>query len=158
MRHHRAGHAMDELETRASRAAMTIVTVRQLSGSINSSASAAYATLQFGVSKSKQEEPPELLSHPNRPDLGPPLIVHNPIGRQNLTVSRAALRSTTGPANSSTWRDYVHVFEGPSAYSSLAAVDAQGKTCAVLYERSAIGKLPVQFDTVNIATFPCEPS
>ena len=95
-----------------------------------------------------------LLSHPNRPDIR--VLRPEPIGRQNVTVSITSIGSSGHP--SPKWRDYVPVYKGPSAYTSLSAVDAKGKTCAVLYERSAIGKLPVQFDSVNIATFPCVPT
>jgi sialidase-1 len=72
----------------------------------------------------------------------------------------------------------VRVFEGPSAYTSLGPVDAAGEECGVLYERSEVtGEqlpntlarlttfflcqvaegLPVQFDRINLAVFPCEP-
>ena len=36
------------------------------------------------------------------------------------------------------------------------ALDAAGKMCGVLYERSEIAEgLPVHFDSIHLATFPC---
>lgn len=95
-----------------------------------------------------------LLSHPNRPDIGPAddIRAGQPIGRQNATVSIA--RVGTG-GHLGTFVDYVQIYAGPSAYTSLGQM-ADGE-CGVLYERSAVGALPVHFDSLNYATFPCAP-
>lgn len=94
-----------------------------------------------------------LLSHPNRPDIH--VLRPQPIGRQNVTVSVATVDSNGMPYRAS-WRDYVQVFPGPSAYTSLQALDVAGKMCGVLYERSEIAEgLPVHFDSIHLATFPC---
>jgi sialidase-1 len=96
-----------------------------------------------------------LLSHPNRPDIH--VLRPQPIGRQNVTVSTTTV-SSTGVPRAGSWRDSVQIFEGPSAYTSLQALDADGDTCGVLYERSEISEgLPVHFDSIHIATFPCRP-
>ena len=94
-----------------------------------------------------------LLSHPNRPDIGPAddARAGQPIGRQNATVSAA--RVVDGRPGA--FADFVQIYDGPSAYTSLGQM-ASGE-CGVLYERSAVGVLPVQFDTLNFATFPCAP-
>ena len=95
-----------------------------------------------------------LLSHPNRPDIGPAddARAGQPIGRQNATVSAA--RVVDGRPGA--FADFVQIYDGPSAYTSLGQM-ASGE-CGVLYERSAVGALPVQFDTINFATFPCAPA
>jgi len=60
-----------------------------------------------------------LLSHPNRADIH--VLRPQPIGRQNVTASITSIGSSGHP-DSTKWRDYVQVYKGPSAYSSLSAV------------------------------------
>lgn len=90
-----------------------------------------------------------MLSHPNRPDIHQ--MRPQPIGRQNVTVTTARYNASTGQLAG--WEDYLQVYPGPSAYTSLALL-GQG-TCGVLYERSPIGELPVFFTSINLRTFPC---
>jgi len=93
-----------------------------------------------------------LLSHPNRPDIHQ--MKPQPIGRQNVTVTAGRYNPATGQPED--WADYITVYTGPSAYTSLAQLS--GRTCGVLYERSPTGTLPVHFTSIHLAAFPCQPA
>ena len=97
-----------------------------------------------------------LMSHPNPSDRHLP----RPLGRKNLTISVSIVKPPSSPGP---WSDELIIFNGPSGYSSLAKIlldyehaslDVMAATSfGVLYEKSADGVEPLDFQGIELALF-----
>ena len=89
-----------------------------------------------------------LFAHPNRPDMP---ASAGPSQRQNMTITAvAAARGASGPVMAE-----LQIYSGPSGYSSVNMLGATGG-CAVLYERSSPGAVPIDFESIELARFRCD--
>ena len=99
------------------------------------------------------------MAHANRPDITGDKPHNNMHDRQNCTISKARVLNATAAAAApggdglGPWQDEVRIFDGPSGYTSM--LDLGDGECGVIYERGELGELPIQFESMNFAVFPC---